>query len=74
MASQIEVIDRSQFKPSVQLLMGVDWLLVIVICPPNPEPQSLVTSKEAVVETGDAIVSTIVPVPDIVDNPAPEAS
>ncbi len=70
------MIDRSQVNASVQLLMGVDWLLVIVIWPPKPVPQSLVTSKdaEAEIEVGGGMVSTIVPVPEVVARPAPSAS
>ncbi len=75
-ASQISVIDLSQLKSSVQLLIGVVPLLVSVIWPPKPVPQSLVTSKAAVAarEVGAGTVSTMVPVPESVASVAPTAS
>ena len=46
-ASQMSVIERSQLNESDQLLTAVGWVLVMVIWPPKPLPQSLVTANAA---------------------------
>src|SRR5271157_716191 len=71
----MDVMDLSQLNAKVQLLMAVEPLFDKVICPPNPVPQSLVTSKEAVAadEAGGGMVSTIVPVPAVVASVVPTA-
>ena len=49
--SQMLVIARSQLNESDQLLTAAAWVLVMVIWPPKPLPQSLVSANAAEVSS-----------------------